>query len=173
MAQLEPCPGCQRHVRIDEPSCPFCGASLNLSAVSPRALPGTRLGRAALFTFGAAAAASAVVACTDEPEPDQEDGGDEGEPDASKPGDAGVQLDGNVAPLYGLPAWDASVPDGAAPDASLPTDGGGEKLDGNVAPVYGAPAWDAAVRDSGRPVVKDDAGFVPLYGLAPVDLDDK
>jgi hypothetical protein len=50
---------CQRHVRVAEVSCPFCGVEL-LAELAERAVPGTtqRLGRAATFVFGAAIAAS-------------------------------------------------------------------------------------------------------------------
>jgi hypothetical protein len=30
-AQLSPCPGCQRHIRITEASCPFCGVAVEVS----------------------------------------------------------------------------------------------------------------------------------------------
>ena len=53
MTQLIPCPGCNRHVRQAETSCPFCSAALSLADVPEHALPRTRLGRAATFAFGA------------------------------------------------------------------------------------------------------------------------
>jgi len=62
--QLEPCPSCDRHVRIDETVCPFCAASIEtaMAAASPRALPDRRLGRAALVSFGLSVAAVGGVA---------------------------------------------------------------------------------------------------------------
>src|ERR1700677_1330933 len=55
-AMLRACPSCSRHVRVSEPTCPFCGRDLDeafRSAPSPRA-PAARLSRAALFAVGAA-----------------------------------------------------------------------------------------------------------------------
>lgn len=54
--QLEPCPHCQRHVKISETACPFCGGSLADLTAPPRFAPAARLGRAAVFAFGVAAA---------------------------------------------------------------------------------------------------------------------
>lgn len=53
--QLEPCPHCQRHVRIDEAACPFCAGSLAELVAPSRFAPAARLGRAAVFAFGMAA----------------------------------------------------------------------------------------------------------------------
>jgi hypothetical protein len=66
MIQLEPCPHCLRHVKITEPACPFCAGALveAFANVKPRAMPQTRLGRAAVFAFGVAATTS-VAACGD------------------------------------------------------------------------------------------------------------
>ncbi len=48
------CPGCARHVRASEASCPFCSAELpaSLRAVPPRRGPAARLGRAGVAAFG-------------------------------------------------------------------------------------------------------------------------
>ncbi len=58
MPHLSPCPGCQRHVRIDEHACPFCGGALptTFRGASPPTLPARDLTRAALFAFTAAIA---------------------------------------------------------------------------------------------------------------------
>jgi hypothetical protein len=169
MARLEPCPGCQRHVRVDEESCPFCAARLgtSLSSLPARTMPSRRLGRAALFAFGVSAAATAAVGCSDEPDPDEEEGSDAGARDGGV--DASVRRDAGAV-------GDASLPlDASAPrDASLP------RQDANVAPVYGAPAWDSAVPDArvpsqpdARVPPQDDGGFIALYGLAPMPEDDE
>jgi hypothetical protein len=57
MSQLVPCPGCDRHVRSDETTCPFCQAAL--APTRPcvggcSAPPPARLARAALVAAGAA-----------------------------------------------------------------------------------------------------------------------
>jgi hypothetical protein len=103
MTQLEPCPDCRRHVRIDETACPFCARPL---AFAPRArpvLPRAPIGRAALFAFGALAA----PAC----------GNDESRPDASAAADAPA-------------AVDAARPDAAVVDADLEPDAEGVPIYG-------------------------------------------
>ena len=54
-ADLFPCPGCARHVRVSETVCPFCHGALNDGFRSQRAPgpPAMRLGRAALLAVGA------------------------------------------------------------------------------------------------------------------------
>jgi hypothetical protein len=66
MNQLEPCPTCHRHVRIDETACPFCAGALDFSEVVPRVSPRVRLGRAATFAFGMVTSACG----SDAPKPD-------------------------------------------------------------------------------------------------------
>lgn len=69
MSRLEPCPGCSRHVRVEDRACPFCAEPLAFGALPPRAAPSRRLGRAATFAFGASVVgATALVACEDERE---------------------------------------------------------------------------------------------------------
>ena len=55
MNQLEPCPHCHRHVKVSETACRFCTRSLAdaFANRAPRAAPRARLGRAAMFAFGA------------------------------------------------------------------------------------------------------------------------
>ena len=57
MSELRPCTACDRHVAIDESSCPFCAAALAPAVPRPR-IRG-RLSRAAVF----ASATLAVAAC--------------------------------------------------------------------------------------------------------------
>jgi len=66
MNQLEPCPHCHRHVRIDEASCPFCAGAVAFADIAPRVSPRVRLGRAATFAFGMVASACGH----DDPKPD-------------------------------------------------------------------------------------------------------
>jgi len=49
--QLEPCPGCRRHVRIGERDCPFCGGALNFEGLAPPLLPTERLSRGQFAAF--------------------------------------------------------------------------------------------------------------------------
>lgn len=85
MNHLVPCPHCQRHVRVAESVCPFCHASVDLSAHPEPRLPQSRLGRAALFAFGATVAASlAATACGSD-----DDGGGSGGSGGSATGGGG------------------------------------------------------------------------------------
>ncbi len=65
------CPDCQRHVRDDASSCPFCGRAASSQDDGSR--PGApvrvaRLGRAAIMAFGVAASAASLSACAKEPD---------------------------------------------------------------------------------------------------------
>lgn len=199
MDRLEPCPQCRRHVRLSETSCPFCAADVRvLSALPERAMPATRLGRAALFAFGAGAAALAAntVACTDEPDPDIDDNMDQsatkdaghaaagggGASDAGSAQDAGggiTRLDsGTLVALYGLALPGGNFGGGQPGGALIPD--AGSKQDAGKQPD---PAQDAGraedaghAEDAGR---KKDAGAggdlggaVALYGLAPLPVKD-
>ena len=53
MNELLPCPGCSRHVRACESTCPFCARTLSFPCVPKRVVPSKRLNRAALFALGA------------------------------------------------------------------------------------------------------------------------
>jgi hypothetical protein len=65
MSHLVPCLSCHRHVRASDELCPFCGVALSSAQRDSDApeLPRRRLGRAALFTFGATLIGGA--ACSD------------------------------------------------------------------------------------------------------------
>ncbi len=148
--QLEPCPACKRHVRTEERVCPFCAADIasTMARAPKRAMPGQRLGRAALMSFGITAAA--LTGCED----DSADNGDaQVQPDASTR-DASTGSDASL---------DARVPDAATPDASAPVDAS-VPADASTQDAKVPDASVDAGRDSGEPQV------VPLYGGAPVPL---
>jgi hypothetical protein len=97
--KLRDCPSCERHIRIDEASCPFCASALPQAFREPPAPPRApdRLKRAVLV-----GAAAAVTACSDAVTPVY-----------GAPSDASVQSDTSstdgapdtsVGPVYGLPA---------------------------------------------------------------------
>lgn len=98
MKTLVPCSSCGRHVRASEEACPFCGAHVSCDA-SNTAVPTSkaRLGRAALFAFGATIAATTASACAlyGAPAP----------PDTGMVNDVQMQDSSNMA-LYGSPAPD-------------------------------------------------------------------
>lgn len=95
---LTPCPTCQRHLRLDEKACPFCGASFG----------GAPIGG---FAAVAAAAALALAGCGGKSAPPAQE--PENETEETVAPDAGVDLPppddpidpdrgGTVQPLYGV-----------------------------------------------------------------------
>ena len=177
MNQLIPCPGCHRHVRQVETSCPFCRAALSFADAPAPLLPRTRLGRAATFAFGATlVGATALVACGGESEEGKKGGG-AGSAAGGTTGKAGAASGGSSAGLAGAASGGSSA-------GNQPIGGTG------IGPVYGAPAGGtgnddvggkggaatagAASGGSGAPGTvygAPTAGFsgVPLYGAAPAD----
>lgn len=147
-SHLVPCPDCDRHVRIIEAVCPFCGETLPASLrnrVAPP-LPTQRLGRAARFAFGAVAAgALATTACSsDDGRGPRTDSGVIGIDSGGTTGDSGPAMDsggptlddgGPVALYGGPPPEDAAVP---PTDAGRPTDAGGPRDSGGTMALYGA-----------------------------------
>lgn len=124
MSQLAPCPACARHVRIAEAQCPFCSASLDLSATPSPALPSRRLSRAAILAFGAALAAGVTtVGCGSD-----DDGGGNG-------GTGGQSTGG--ASSGGGSAGAGGTDGGAGSGGSAGQNTGG--VAGNIAPPYGIP----------------------------------
>ena len=125
---LIPCGDCERHVRVIENACPFCGAEVSAVTIRNPLSTGARLGRAAMFTVGAAMLA--VAGCGD----------DGGTPDALPPMMDAAPPDGGVAPAYGTPAPDAGPPDASPADAS-PADA--DPDDGGAMALYGSPPPDS------------------------------
>jgi hypothetical protein len=151
MSQLTPCRSCQRHVRVTDDRCPFCGVELSAEqrASAPRPLPGRRLGRAALFAFGATMVGAAACsdgsgggkdASTDTPAADGSAGkggsggtGGQGGSGGSGTGGSGGSADGGSGGSGGK--------DGAADSATDKGETGGT---GGIAPPYGiAPLYGA------------------------------
>ena len=180
MTQLIPCPGCNRHVRQAETSCPFCATALSLGHIGPAALPRTRLGRAATFAFGATlVGATSLLACGGESEEKKpgaggsnaggtsSNAGSSAGGTNSSGGDQNFAGTGVVGPVYGAPAAGSAAIYGGPPIGGTGNEGGTGSSAGNTSggtsaggtgapgPVYGAPT----------------AGFsgVPLYGAAPAD----
>lgn len=148
MNQLLPCSVCQRHIRVSESVCPFCGAALDFSDAAAPVLPRTRLGRAATFAFGATIASAAVLTSCGE----TDDGGGQG-------GAAGVTASGGSSTTGGS---GGRASKGGSTGVAGDTGSGGTT---NVGPVYGTPPGGAGNDDFDH-----DAGSpVPLYGAAPAD----
>jgi hypothetical protein len=158
-AHLRPCPSCARHVRTSESLCPFCAGVLPeaFRATAPPVLPTRRLGRAAMFAFGASLAGTPACDDTAVPAGDAaivDGGGDTASADTSPAGLDGAPPDlGYGADIYGAPPDLGTGADihGAPPPADAGVDGGGVAIYGappprdaapdlgNLGPVYGAP----------------------------------
>lgn len=113
---LRPCPSCDRHARVSEDACPFCGAPFNgsfRSAPRPRP-PSGRLTRAALVTLGTSAAAltpGCAVLPKDHAETMPQDAAIDESDDAGDEGSLIAEIDsGVVATFYGS-AIGMSVPE--------------------------------------------------------------
>jgi hypothetical protein len=120
-AQFWPCPGCSRHVKRDDATCPFCGATASVEIGPTRVLAG-RLSRAALFAAGAVGAAVATTDCSSQ---------------------AGSQ---NMAPAYG----GSTAPDCGAGCVAIPNDAEDASANGGSAgAAYGAVPIPIEPEDSG------------------------
>ncbi len=114
------CSSCQRHVRENEPACPFCREPLVALEVSPTAKP--------LRVALAIAAATAAIGC-----------GKTSEPPATpvEMTDASAAQPMPPAPAYGLPPPEMMPEAGAsttpAPEPTTPPSRG------TIRPLYGAP----------------------------------
>jgi len=143
MSHLVPCPACSRHVRVTEPTCPFCGDGLALAGTPAPSLPKSRLGRAATFAFGATlVGVTTVVAC----------GGD----DTSSGGGSGGATTGTGGTSAGAAGSSSGTSgDATAGSAGSGGNGGGTVQDsGGLMALYGAAAG---------------GGPVPVYGAAPAN----
>ena len=132
---LAACPACARHVRVNEPACPFCRVALppSLRAVSAQPLPSVRLSRAALYAMRAGAISVTAVACG-------------GAVTTSR----GSEDSGEADVARGEPDANFAVPYGLAP----PPDGGWIGVDATDASAADASQEDAAPRDAeGRDII--------------------
>jgi hypothetical protein len=194
---LAACPSCARHVRVNEPACPFCRVELPSSfrAVQAPLSPAKRLSRAALYALRVGTLSATAVACGGQFSAAERD--NDGAPDESGgtvvavygapiPVDAGVALDSDVldapARLDSAVPVDASVDDGstvvAADGGPIFVDSGkaeppDAKLDSAVPVDASANDGSTVVAAYGGPIFVDsgkaerDAIAVP-YGVPPI-----
>jgi hypothetical protein len=185
---LAACPGCARHIRINEPECPFCRAELPSSFRQVQAPPPPvkRLSRAALYALRASALSATAAAC----------GGQfsaaEADKDSGPVEEASMSTSEMSSAAYGAPSFgynDASVDasdDGASPavDSSVPVDAHAStdaraedaRVRADAAAPVDANAGDAftVVAAYGAPIFIDagrgeqDAHFIALYGAPPI-----
>jgi hypothetical protein len=144
---LAACPACARHLRVTEPTCPFCRAALPASfrELTAPAPPATRLSRAALYALRVGALSVTTVACGGAVSTGSQEHNDSGSSDATTIGlaayggsppldDAGGQDDAQFGVMYGLfMPLDSGGDD--APTGFI----GGPVYGGFFAPPYGLP----------------------------------
>jgi hypothetical protein len=115
VSELNPCPSCNRHVRVADPVCPFCSepqAERPPRAEAPFGRP--RLNRAAIFAAGAALAGMSACSTTGNP------------PDAGVGGATGAGTGG------------AGASGGAGGAGGAGGSGGSTTPDGGPVPIYSA-----------------------------------
>ena len=148
MSHLVPCLSCQRHLRVTEERCPFCGVERSseqrASAAPP--LPGRRMGRAALFAFGAtlmgAACSSSAGGADAGKDTAPADGatGSGGAGSGGSSGSGGAGSGGQTG-SGGVTSDDGGGVTDAAKDGAIDRGGtGGVAPPYGIAPLYGAPA---------------------------------
>jgi hypothetical protein len=151
---LAACPGCARHVRVNEPACPFCRAELPSSfrQLPPPPSPAKRLSRAALYALGVGALAATAAACGSPFSPAEADNDSGPMPDSSTffPPYGGVPADADVTPVY--PSDARGGFDSAGPaDADVTVDTGADDARGrrdSAVPADAGPAVDSGADDA-------------------------
>lgn len=169
MSQLVPCPSCDRHVRLPEPSCPFCGGELNARALgaqyaSRRGTVPIGIKRAALVAIGTVAAA-----CGGKTEGTDEGTApivatESGTSDNSGPPDVGI-------PIYGAsPA--SSDTDVVTTTTNVTTATTSTATpEPTLLPAYGTPIPPGTSEPAPESTAGEDTWAVaPAYGLPPPDL---
>ncbi len=159
---LAPCPACRRHLRVTDPTCPFCGepmpASFRRSVL--RATATQRLSRSALAALGAAGLAGVALAGC---------GAKSGLEIPTEPAPIRAATDSGVVASR-ADAGRALAPDAAVVDpADSGSDGGADAGEPGLIAMYGGPPTPIEPLDAGSP---DDAGYdagdvVNLYGAPP------
>ena len=141
MESMDICDACERHVYVDEPSCPFCGSAEPRRPI-PRAPVRGPLSRAAAHAVRAAVLAGAVGGTAVATTGCHDTHGRDGERDAATTAerdagsvdevDAAVAVDAGRPTDAGEPGVDASTP--STPDAGDFDAGGGIPIYGGVFP---------------------------------------
>jgi hypothetical protein len=139
------CPTCERHVRVVDTSCPFCGLELSETTRAALALRplGRRLTRAAFYALSMGTMTLAAACSSSSTSGDDNDGGVTDAPGKDSNEEA------CTCPPYGQPAYGAPA-DARATDVTPPMDStandaadAGEQ-EGGVLPPYGHPPFDAS-----------------------------
>jgi hypothetical protein len=168
MAHLVPCPGCRRHLRRLEATCPFCGTETarDLAEAPERPVPSARLSRAALLAF--AASSFATTACGGRA--DESTTGDDGLVADGGPGGASAGTGG--APATGGQPGTGGVEQGTGGEFNVPPYGAPLPPDaGTVPDPEGTPDAGASSDAADAAGDADDDAWptAPPYGIAPND----
>jgi hypothetical protein len=135
------CPSCERHVRIVDSSCPFCGLGLSEATRASLALRPAASGRLSRAAFYALSMGTLTLAAACSSSSTNGGGDDGGEMDGTK--------EACVCPPYGQPAYgapaDARAVDVGTNDAAQ--DAGEDVHEGGVFPPYGHPPVDGGSDD--------------------------
>jgi hypothetical protein len=168
---LLPCPSCARHVRLSEPSCPFCGAPLPSAfreqTVEPS--PAKRLNRAALYALRMGAVSMTATACGGSVTV-VGDGGGEGEGDSAAANDSGQTGSDDATEDQDAPYAVAAYGGFVGAEGGY----GGVLYGGFYMPDAGQPTRDAGTQEGTDAAEASDAGdrpdvrfIAPPYGGVP------
>jgi hypothetical protein len=154
MAQLHPCPACTCHIKPEERSCPFCGATVPagfgrrpLAKLSPTAT------RAAVL-FASAVSVTACGGSTESNAPAEHDSG--------SVTDSGAREETSVV-------MDTGTADTAEPDTSIVAMYGPAPVMDSGGPDAPAVLYGPAMIDSGASDGETIEGGAVLYGPAMID----
>ena len=153
MSRFVLCVHCERHVRQEEQTCPFCLASLPKPR-APSTVFGPVLTRAALLVAGVAGVAAA--GCAEDADAETQTGGED---ELERHGGTLTEDEPMAQPAYGVPIGDPGLPQ---PAYGVPVDPDPNGCTPLPQPAYGVPI--------DVPPVKRDAGPLPqpAYGV-PID----
>jgi hypothetical protein len=140
---LVPCAACQRHIRVSEALCPFCGVSLGAAerAVKPPTLPRKRIGSLAVVAFRTTALGAVIAACganTGEPTDDNPDGGADAGAGSSGIGGSNATGTGGSRPDDNIGGSTARGGSPGSGGGGAPGIGGSAPYDGGPVPIYRA-----------------------------------
>lgn len=150
------CSACQRHLRDDATTCPFCGRPNDATPGAPERV--ARLGRAALMAFGVAATAVSGEGCAKESD-------NIAQPYGAPPNPTPTPTVQDAAPTP--PPQDTAPAPPPAVDAASPG-----PVDAGAPKDAAAPKKDASVAVSPPPTATDLRNLKKPYGAPPIPWGD-
>jgi hypothetical protein len=178
MVRLRCCDGCMRHVRSDEPVCPFCRRALASASARPRPRLPSGLSRTQRLALAAAMSGQALSACAEVTQGESPAAGSVASVDsAGKGASSGAAGSGVQSATAGKSAGPtagkgSNIGATAGAVAAMSAQSGSNSI--MVAPPYGGPPpppRDAGTPDRDASSADDDAGTPldagrvhPVYG---------